>query len=65
MEEFCPEFITAGVEDSEAAEFQNTKLYQQAKQESKLEIVPKLLEKGMSIQEVAELLELDVHRLAK
>ena len=65
LEEFCPEFIAAGVEDLEAAEFQNTEIYQQAKQESKLEIAPKLLKKGMSIQEVAELLELDVHLLAK
>jgi predicted transposase/invertase (TIGR01784 family) len=36
-----------------------TKVYQEAKQEGKLEIVPKLLKKGLSIQEVAELLELD------
>ena len=43
----------------------NIELYQQAKQESKLEIAPKLLKKGMSIQEVAELLELDVHLLAQ
>jgi hypothetical protein len=40
-------------------------IYQQAKQESKLEIAPKLLKKGLSIQEVAEILELDVHLLAK
>ncbi|WP_310419239.1 hypothetical protein [Chamaesiphon sp. OTE_8_metabat_110] len=43
----------------------NTELYQQAKQEIKLEIAPKLLKKGMSIQEVAELLELDVQLLAQ
>jgi predicted transposase/invertase (TIGR01784 family) len=36
-----------------------TKVYQEAKEEGKLEIVPKLLQKGFSIQEVAELLELD------
>ncbi|MGL5940169.1 MAG: Rpn family recombination-promoting nuclease/putative transposase [Waterburya sp.] len=40
-----------------------TRVYQEAKEEGKeersLEIVPKLLQKGFSIQEVAELLELD------
>jgi predicted transposase/invertase (TIGR01784 family) len=64
LEEFCPEFIAAGIE-SAADESQNVELYRQAKQESKLEIAPKLLKKGMSIQEVAELLELDVQLLAK
>ena len=38
-------------------------LYQQAQQDSKLQIAPKLLNKGLSIQEVAELLELDVHNV--
>jgi predicted transposase/invertase (TIGR01784 family) len=65
LEEYCPEFIAAVREDSESTELQNTELYQQAKQESKLEIAPKLLKKGLSIQEVAEILELDVHLLAK
>ena len=62
---FCPEFIAAGIEDSAADESQATALYQQAKQESKLEIAPKLLKKGLSIQEVAEVLELDVHLISK
>jgi predicted transposase YdaD len=65
LEEFCPEFIAAGIEDSESAEIENTEIYQQAKQDNKLEIAPKLLKKGMSIQEVAEILELDVHLIAK
>jgi predicted transposase YdaD len=65
LEEFCPEFIAAGIEDSVADEFQNTEIYQQAKQESKLEIAPKLLKKGLSIQEVADILELDVNLIAK
>jgi predicted transposase YdaD len=65
LEEFCPEFVAAVAKDSEADEFQNTELYQQAKQENKLEIAPKLLKKGLSIQEVAEILELDVHLLVK
>jgi predicted transposase/invertase (TIGR01784 family) len=65
LEEFCPEFIAAGIEDSELDKVENTEIYQQAKQESKLEIAPKLLKKGLSIQEVAEILELDVHLLTK
>lgn len=40
-----------------------TKVYQEAFSEgelkTKLEVIPKLLRKGFSIQEVAELLELD------
>lgn len=40
-----------------------TKVYQEAFEEGfeqgKLELVPKLMQKGLSIQEVAELLELD------
>ena len=65
LEKFCPEFIAAGIDDSESAKFKNTELYQQAKQESKLEIAPKLLKKGLSIQEVAAILELDIHLLVK
>lgn len=42
-----------------------TKVYQEAKEEGKLEIVPELLELGFSIQEVAEILELDVEIVRK
>jgi predicted transposase YdaD len=65
LEEFCPEFIAAGIEDSESAKIENTEIYQQAKQKSKLEIAPKLLKKGLSIQEISEILELDVHLITK
>ena len=65
LEKFCPEFMAAEIDDSESAKFKNTELYQQAKQESKLEIAPKLLEKGLSVQEVAAILELDIHLLVK
>lgn len=41
-----------------------TRVYQEAKEEGKLElalaVVPKLLQRGLSVQEVAELLEVDV-----
>ncbi len=65
LEEFCPELIAAEIDDSELTKIENTEIYQQAKQQNKLEIAPKLLKKGMSIQEVAEILELDVHLIAK
>ncbi|MGB3760751.1 MAG: hypothetical protein WBA07_31005 [Rivularia sp. (in: cyanobacteria)] len=46
-----------------------TKVYQEAKEEgeleTKLKILPKLIERGMSIQEIAELLELDTEVIRK
>jgi predicted transposase/invertase (TIGR01784 family) len=50
-----------------------TRVYQEAKQEGKLEgrlerdveLVTKLLQKGLSIQEIADLLELDVEEVRK
>lgn len=65
LEKFCPEFMAAEIDDSAAAKSTNTELYQQAKQDSKLEIAPKLLKRGLSIEEVAAILELDIHLLVK
>jgi DNA-binding transcriptional MerR regulator len=65
LEKFCPEFCAAVAEESQAHDSQNQEVDRQAKQESKLEIAPKLLKKGLSIQEVAEILELDVQLLTK
>ena len=65
LEKYCPELVKAELANLGSETAKNIELYQQAKQESKLEIAPKLLKKGMSIQEVAELLELDVHLLAQ
>jgi predicted transposase YdaD len=46
-----------------------TKVYQEANEEGALKItvklVPKLLRKGLSIQEVAEILELDLEEVRK
>ncbi len=42
-----------------------TRVYQEAKEEAKLELVTKLVQKGLSIQEIAELLELDVEIIRK
>jgi hypothetical protein len=39
-------------------------IYQQAKQDSKKEIAAKLLHRGIDIQEVAEILELDISSIA-
>jgi predicted transposase YdaD len=64
LEKYCPELVEAESASLSDA-FDNAELYQQAKQESKLEIAPKLLKKGLSIQEVAEILELDVHLISK
>jgi hydroxymethylpyrimidine pyrophosphatase-like HAD family hydrolase len=47
LRKYCPELFQENVDN----------------QDSKLQIVPKLLDKGLSIQEVAELLELDIHKV--
>ena len=43
----------------------DTKVYQEAKEEGKLEVVPKLVSKGFNIQKIAELLEIDVETVRK
>jgi predicted transposase/invertase (TIGR01784 family) len=46
-----------------------TRVYQEAKQEGRLErdveVVSKLLRKGFSIQEIAEILEIDIEEVRK
>jgi predicted transposase/invertase (TIGR01784 family) len=42
----------------------NEESYRQAKEDSKLKIAPKLLQKGFSIEEVATILELDINLIA-
>ena len=46
-------------------EFINTRLYKSILEKSRLKLVPKLTDKGMSIQEIAELLEIDVEIIRK
>lgn len=62
-------FPNLALEEIEAmldlSEFKNSRFYESLKQKTKLELVPKLLDKGMSIQEVADLLELDVEEVRK
>jgi predicted transposase YdaD len=45
--------------------FTHDEIYQKAKQDSKIEIAAKLLHKGLSVKEVAEILELDINSLAQ
>ncbi len=46
-----------------------TRVYQEAAEEgelkAKVKLVPKLLQKGLSIQEVADILELDIEEVRK
>ena len=65
LEEYCPELFEAGANQRDLDDLKNSELYQQAKEEDRLEIAPRLLQKGLSVEEVAELLELDVHLLAR
>jgi predicted transposase YdaD len=64
LEKYCPELFETGSDRTDLDDFKSSELYQQAKEENKLEIAPRLLRKGFSVEEVAELLELDVHLLA-
>jgi predicted transposase/invertase (TIGR01784 family) len=49
--------------------FKKTRVYQETKEEveleTKLEIIPKLVQRGVSIQEIAEILELDADTIRK
>lgn len=47
------------------SEFQKSTLYQSVLKKTKLDIVPKLLEQGLSVQQIAEALELDVEEVRK
>jgi predicted transposase YdaD len=61
LKKYCPELYPETTENPD--NIKDTDLYQQGHQDSKLQIVPKLLDKGLSTQEVAELLELDIHKV--
>jgi predicted transposase YdaD len=47
------------------SEFKKSRLYESVLTKTKLEIVQKLLAKGLSVQEIADLLELDVEEVKK
>lgn len=66
---FVYKFPNLTLEEIEAmldiTEFTNTRFYQSLLEKTKLQMIPKLLDKGLSIQEVAEILELDVEVVRK
>ncbi len=61
LREYCPELFPETTENPE--NIKDTNLYQQGHQDSELQILTKLLDKGLSTQEVAELLELDIYKV--
>ena len=63
LRKYCPELSPETTANLDLDNIENTDLYQQGHQDSRLQIVPKLLNKGLSTQEVAELLELDIHKV--
>jgi hypothetical protein len=78
LRKFCPELFeeeeqTNGREDSLLSEandrqldlLTHSEIYQKAKEDNKIEIATKLLYKGISVKEVADLLELDINSLAQ
>jgi predicted transposase YdaD len=65
LREFCPELF----EDEQGSSLDteplsNEEIYRKAKEDGKLEIAPKLLQKGFSIEEVATILEIDINLIA-
>lgn len=43
--------------------WRQTKFYQEVKEETKLDTIPRLLKLGLSIEQIAEALELDVKQV--
>jgi predicted transposase YdaD len=65
LREFCPELFEDEQESSLNVEQPNNEeIYRKAKEDGKLEIAPKLLQKGFSIEEVATILEIDINLIA-
>jgi hypothetical protein len=56
---YCPELLESEATELELEQLEKTKIYQQVKQESQLEIASKLLKKGLTVDYISELLELD------
>lgn len=46
-------------------QWRQTKFYQEVQEETKLETVPRLLKVGLSIEQIAEVLELDIEMVKK
>jgi predicted transposase YdaD len=65
LRRFCPELFEQEGKKIKLEKLKNAEIYQKAKEDSKLEIAPKLLQKGFSIEEIAEILELDKSLIAQ
>jgi predicted transposase YdaD len=65
LEEFCPEFFQARQETMAAARLQEDEIHRKLEEASKLKIVPRLRQRGMSVAEIAEILELDQSMIAQ
>jgi hypothetical protein len=62
LREFCPELFEGEEEGNLDNDLlKNEEIYRKAKEDGKLEIAPKLLQKGFSREEVATILEIDVN----
>jgi SOS response regulatory protein OraA/RecX len=59
LEEFCPEFFQARQETIAAEELHENELHYKMEEASKLKIARRLLQKGLSVGEIAEIVELD------
>jgi SOS response regulatory protein OraA/RecX len=59
LEEFCPEFFQARQETIAAAELHENKAHYKLEEASKLKIARRLLQRGLSVGEIAEIVELD------
>ncbi|MEH2411586.1 DUF2887 domain-containing protein [Nostoc sp.] len=60
-------FVNKSQQELEAmfglTDWRQTKFYQEVKEETKLDIIPRLLKFGLSIEQIAEALELDVEQV--
>lgn len=64
LRKFCPELFEEEENGKKLEQLTTNEIYQKAKEDNKLEIAPKLLQKGLTIEEVADILELDVNAIA-
>jgi hypothetical protein len=65
LKEFCPELFEADANSSPDNEpSSNEEVYRKAKEDGKLEIAPKLIQRGFSREEVAMILEIDINLIA-
>lgn len=59
LQSYCPELLEAESSELNLDRLEKIRIYKQVKQESQLEIASKLLKKGLTVDYISELLELD------